>query len=114
MHILALLLGYLGELNFSRAVFCSQEHRFFLPAQVGSSLLTFRLREHCLGQQEGGARRFLGWQSRLSSLGCTVHGEANVSFVPITLFLAGTSLVPSMFLPCTVAGAGDQAERKGD
>lgn len=35
VHILALILGYLGELNFSRAVFFSQEHRFFFLLRLG-------------------------------------------------------------------------------
>lgn len=46
--------------EFFQGSFLQPGAQVLLPAQAGSSLPTFCLREHRLGQQEGGARWFLG------------------------------------------------------
>lgn len=61
------------------AGFSQMGGQVLLPGPAGSSPLAFCLREHHLGQRQGGADGaagaawFLGWQSRLSCFGRAVQ-----------------------------------------
>lgn len=108
--VLALLPGWPGGLDLSPAAMLAGSLQpgvqVVLPAQAGSSPLAFCLREHRLGQRQGGAgrgARFLGWQSRLSSFSCAVRGEVTVPAVPPAPCLSGTRLVPQ-HVPATCRG----------
>lgn len=89
-----------------------------LPGPAGSSPLVFRLREHGLGQRQGGAdgaagaARFLGWQSRLSCFGRAVQPPYLLH--PRLCTQRGPVSPRSMPLPRVVSGPGALTAGKGD
>lgn len=100
------------------AGFLQMGGQVLLPGPAGSSPLAFRLREHHLGQRQGGADGaagaawFLGWQSRLSCFGRAVQPPSLLH--PRLGTWRGSVSPRSMPLPRAAAGPGAHAAGKGD